>query len=256
MTRSIGAVRCALGSERSLRRGVVGLLSNVGMSGENVTMSAPGDPVEVFLVDDHAVVREGVRSVLEATGTILVVGEAGSCSEAVERLATVAPQVAVIDVKLPDGSGPELCRYIKATYPDVSCLMLTSFAQDEALFESIMAGASGFILKQIRLTELVSAVHRVAAGESLIDSTLVGAVLDRLRNPPPEVDPRLVSLTPLERDILKLVVQGLTNREIAPHVNMSEKTVKNYISSILHKLGLSRRTEAAVFALRTGLCDE
>jgi DNA-binding NarL/FixJ family response regulator len=206
----------------------------------------------VFLIDDHAVVREGVRSILEASGDVEVVGEAGTCEDAIRRLRAVHPRVAVIDVQLPDGSGTELCRDIRSEHPDVACLMLTSFAKDDALFESIMAGASGFVLKQIRLDELVVAVRRVAAGESLIDPTLVGKLLERIRHPATDVDPRLASLTPLERSILKLLVEGLTNREIAPHVHMSEKTVKNYVSSILHKLGLSRRTEAAVFALRTG----
>jgi DNA-binding NarL/FixJ family response regulator len=210
------------------------------------------DRIQVFLIDDHAVVREGVRSILEASGDVEVVGEAGTCEDAIRRLRAVHPRVAVIDVQLPDGSGTELCRDIRSEHPDVACLMLTSFAKDDALFESIMAGASGFVLKQIRLDELVVAVRRVAAGESLIDPTLVGKLLERIRHPATDVDPRLASLTPLERSILKLLVEGLTNREIAPHVHMSEKTVKNYVSSILHKLGLSRRTEAAVFALRTG----
>ncbi|MFN6122092.1 MAG: response regulator [Actinomycetes bacterium] len=210
------------------------------------------DRIQVFLIDDHAVVREGVRSILEASGDVEVVGEAGTCEDAIRRLRAVHPRVAVIDVQLPDGSGTELCRDIRSEHPDVACLMLTSFAKDDALFESIMAGASGFVLKQIRLDELVVAVRRVAAGESLIDPTLVGKLLERIRHPATDVDPRLASLTPLERSILKLLVEGLTNREIAPHVHMSEKTVKNYVSSILHKLGLSRRTEAAVFALRPG----
>ena len=210
------------------------------------------DRIQVFLIDDHALVREGVRSVLETSGDIEVVGEAGTCEDALNRLRTVHPRVAIIDVQLPDGSGTELCRDIRSEHPDVACLMLTSFAKDDALFESIMAGASGFVLKQIRLNELVTAVQRVAAGESLIDPALVGKLLERIRKPATDVDPRLASLTPLERSILKLLVEGLTNREIAPHVNMSEKTVKNYVSSILHKLGLSRRTEAAVYALRTG----
>ncbi len=213
---------------------------------------AQTDRIQVFLIDDHAVVREGVRSILEASGDVEVVGEAGTCEDAIRRLRAVHPRVAVIDVQLPDGSGTELCRDIRSEHPDVACLMLTSFAKDDALFESIMAGASGFVLKQIRLDELVVAVRRVAAGESLIDPTLVGKLLERIRHPATDVDPRLASLTPLERSILKLLVEGLTNREIAPHVHMSEKTVKNYVSSILHKLGLSRRTEAAVFALRTG----
>lgn len=219
-------------------------------------MSDDNQKISVFLVDDHLVVREGVRVVLEQSGEIEVVGEAATAKEAVQRIAATRPRVAVIDVQLPDRPGTDLCAEIRSAHPDTACLMLTSFADDEALFESISAGASGFVLKQVRGDGLVEAVERVAAGESLIDASVTARLLERIRNPQSTTDPRLASLTTLERAILRHVVDGLTNREIAPLVNVSEKTVKNYVSSILHKLGLSRRTEAAVFALRSGEFDD
>lgn len=219
-------------------------------------MSDDNQKISVFLVDDHLVVREGVRVVLEQSGEIEVVGEAATAKEAVQRIAATRPRVAVIDVQLPDRPGTDLCAEIRSAHPDTACLMLTSFADDEALFESISAGAAGFVLKQVRGDGLVEAVERVAAGESLIDASVTARLLERIRNPQSTTDPRLASLTTLERAILRHVVDGLTNREIAPLVNVSEKTVKNYVSSILHKLGLSRRTEAAVFALRSGEFDD
>lgn len=221
-----------------------------------LAMSDDNQKISVFLVDDHLVVREGVRVVLEQSGEIEVVGEAATAKEAVQRIAATRPRVAVIDVQLPDRPGTDLCAEIRSAHPDTACLMLTSFADDEALFESISAGASGFVLKQVRGDGLVEAVERVAAGESLIDASVTARLLERIRNPQSTTDPRLASLTTLERAILRHVVDGLTNREIAPLVNVSEKTVKNYVSSILHKLGLSRRTEAAVFALRSGEFDD
>lgn len=219
-------------------------------------MSDDNQKISVFLVDDHLVVREGVRVVLEQSGEIEVVGEAATAKEAVQRIAATRPRVAVIDVQLPDRPGTDLCAEIRSAHPDTACLMLTSFADDEALFESISAGAAGFVLKQVRGDGLVEAVERVASGESLIDASVTARLLERIRNPQSTTDPRLASLTTLERAILRHVVDGLTNREIAPLVNVSEKTVKNYVSSILHKLGLSRRTEAAVFALRSGEFDD
>lgn len=219
-------------------------------------MSDEQEKISVFLVDDHLVVREGVRAVLESSGAIEVVGEAGTSKEAMQRIAATRPQVAVIDVQLPDRTGTELCADIRAAHPSTACLMLTSFADDTALFDSISAGAAGFLLKQVRGDGLVDAVERVAEGESLIDASVTAKLLERIRNPQAATDPRLASLTTLERAILRHVVDGLTNREIAPLVNVSEKTVKNYVSSILHKLGLSRRTEAAVFALRSGEFDD
>jgi DNA-binding NarL/FixJ family response regulator len=207
--------------------------------------------IPVFLLDDHLVVREGVRAVLEASGIVEVVGEAGTCADALLRIPATRPKVAILDVELPDGSGVEVCREIRVLFPEVACLMLTSHANDEALFASIMAGAAGYVLKQIRGNELIDAVKRVARGESLVDPTVTGAILERLRNPRPNIDPRLASLTPLEHTILEHLVEGATNRQIASKVNIREKTVKNYISSILRKLGMARRTEAAVFAVRS-----
>ena len=207
-------------------------------------------PIRVFLMDDHEVVREGVRQLLETSGEIEVVGEASNCADALTRIPATRPHVAILDVQLPDGSGVEVCRDIRSEYPDIACLMLTSFSDEEALFQSIMAGAAGYVLKQIRGNDLVATVKRVAAGESLIDPAVTGRLLERLRHPQPEEDPRLASLTKLERVILDHVSEGLTNRQIANKVNLAEKTVKNYVSSILMKLGMSRRTEAAVFAVR------
>ena len=206
--------------------------------------------IRVFLLDDHEVVREGVRQLLESSGDIDVVGEAATCADALARIPATQPNVAVLDVQLPDGTGVEVCRDIRTEHPEVACLMLTSFSDEEALFQSIMAGASGYVLKQIRGNDLISTVKRVAAGESLIDPAVTGRLLERLRNPHPDEDPRLGSLTKLERIILDHVAEGLTNRQIAAQVNLAEKTVKNYVSSILMKLGMSRRTEAAVFAVR------
>ena len=207
-------------------------------------------PIRVFLMDDHEVVREGVRQLLEVSGEIEVVGEASSCADALSRIPATRPHVAILDVQLPDGSGVEVCREIRNDHSDIACLMLTSFSDEEALFQSIMAGAAGYVLKQIRGNDLVATVRRVAAGESLIDPAVTGRLLERLRHPQPEEDPRLASLTKLERIILDHVAEGLTNRQIAGRVNLAEKTVKNYVSSILMKLGMSRRTEAAVFAVR------
>ncbi len=208
-------------------------------------------PIKVFLLDDHEVVREGVRQLLESTDRIVVVGEAATCEEALLRVPAVSPDVCVLDVQLPDGSGVEVCRDIRSNHPNIACLMLTSFSDDEALFQSVLAGAAGYVLKQIRGNDLVGAVERVAAGESLIDPALTGRLLERLRSPHPTEDPRIASLTRLERNILDLLAEGLTNRQIAERVHLAEKTVKNYISSILSKLGMSRRTEAAVFAVRS-----
>jgi len=204
----------------------------------------------VFLLDDHELVREGVRHLLEADGTIEVAGEAGTCADAITRIRATRPQIAVLDVQLPDGSGVEVCREVRSVDPELVCLMLTSFSDEEALFQAVMAGASGYVLKQIRGNDLVSAVHQVARGETLIDPVLTGQLLERLRHPRPDPDPRMAALTDLERTILDLVAEGLTNRQIAIKIGRAEKTVKNHMSSILMKLGMTRRTEAAVFAVR------
>lgn len=208
------------------------------------------DPtVRVFLLDDHEIVRQGVRSLLEAQPDFSVVGEASTAAEARARIPALAPDVAVLDVRLPDGDGVTVCRDIRAQVPEVRCLMLTSFADDEALFDAIMAGASGYVLKQLKGADIVDAVRRVAAGESLLDSDATARVLDRLRHPPEE-DQRLASLTPQERRILDLITDGLTNRQIAGEMFLAEKTVKNYVSNLLAKLGMERRTQAAAFGAR------
>jgi two-component system response regulator DevR len=205
-------------------------------------------PIRAFLMDDHEVVRQGVRALLESTGSIVVAGEAATAAEALARIPAVRPDVAVLDVRVPDGNGIEVCREVRSTL-GTPCLILTSYSDDEALFEAIMAGASGYVLKQVRGNELLSAVQRVAAGESLLDPTITAKVLDRLRHPPAE-DARLASLTPQERRILHLIADGMTNRQIAGEMFLAEKTVKNYVSNLLAKLGMERRTEAAVFAAR------
>lgn len=205
--------------------------------------------LKVFLLDDHEVVRAGVRGLLEADGGIEVVGEAGTAEEAIRRVPALRPDVAVLDVRLPDGDGVEVCRELRSRMPELRCLMLTSFADDDALFAAIMGGASGYVLKQIRGTELVSSITRVGRGESLIDPALMKRVLDRLRTGP-EQDERLERLSEQERRILDLLAEGLTNRQIAERLFLAEKTVKNYVSNLLSKLGMSRRTEAAAFAAR------
>ena len=207
-------------------------------------------PIRVFLLDDHEVVRRGVRELLEAEsgGDIEVAGEAGSADEALRRVPAARPDVAILDVRLPDGNGVEVCRDIRSRHPDVRCLMLTSFADDEALFDAIMAGASGYVLKQVRGRDLVDDVRRVAAGQSLLDPGVTARVLDRLRRgPDQEPGPHL---TDQERRILDLLAEGLTNRQIGERLFLAEKTVKNYVSNLLTKLGMHRRTEAAVYATK------
>jgi DNA-binding NarL/FixJ family response regulator len=211
-------------------------------------------PITVFLMDDHEVVRQGVRALLESTGEIDVVGEASNAAEALARIPAVLPDVAVLDVRVPDGNGIEVCRDVRSAY-GTQCLILTSYSDDEALFEAIMAGASGYVLKQVRGTELISAVKRVAAGESLLDPAITGRVLQRLREPAP-IDERLHSLTPQERRILHFIADGMTNRQIAGEMFLAEKTIKNYVSNMLSKLGMQRRTEAAVFATKLELAGQ
>ena len=186
---------------------------------------------------------------LEAEHDFEVVGEAGSVEEALSRVAAVNPDVAVLDVRLPDGSGVELCRELRSTYPDLACLMLTSFDDDEALFEAIVAGAAGYVLKQVKGSDIINAVRQVAAGRSLLDPMMITRVMERLRNGAVE-DPRLAGLSGQERRILELLAEGKTNRQIAADMFLAEKTVKNYVSNLLTKMGMSRRTEAAVYAAR------
>jgi two-component system, NarL family, response regulator DevR len=205
--------------------------------------------VRVFLLDDHEVVRRGVRDLLEAQDDFEVVGEAGTAAEGLSRIPPTQPDVAVVDMRLPDGNGVEVCREVRSHDPSIQCLILTSFADDEALFDAIMAGAAGYLLKQIKGTDLVDAIRRVAAGQSLLDPNVTARVLERLRRGPEE-DERLARLTEQERKILDLIAEGLTNRQIAERIFLAEKTVKNYVSNLLAKLGMERRTEAAVFAAR------
>ncbi len=209
----------------------------------------PGVSVRVFLLDDHEIVRRGVRDLLEAAGDLEVVGEASTAAEALARIPATAPDVAVLDVRLPDGSGVEVCREVRSARPELACLMLTSFSDDEALFEAIVAGAVGYVLKEVGSGELVSSIRRVAAGETLMDPAMTERVLERLRRGPEE-DERLRHLTDQERRILGLLADGKTNRQIAEEMFLAEKTVKNYVSNLLAKMGMSRRTEAAVYAAR------
>ncbi|MFJ1753750.1 response regulator [Kitasatospora sp. NPDC088134] len=206
--------------------------------------------IRVFLLDDHEVVRRGVHDLLSMEGDIEVVGEAGTAAEALNRVPAVHPDVAVLDVRLPDGNGVEVCREIRSQDPSVKCLMLTSFSDDEALFDSIMAGASGYVLKAIRGTDLLSAVRDVAAGKSLLDPVATSRVLARLRDGGEKEDERIAQLTKQERRILDLIGEGMTNRQIGNQLHLAEKTVKNYVSSLLAKMGMERRTQAAAYVAR------
>ncbi|RSM85213.1 DNA-binding response regulator [Kibdelosporangium aridum] len=208
-------------------------------------------PIKVFLLDDHEVVRRGLQQLLEAETDIDVVGEAGTAAQAIARIPALRPDVAILDVRLPDGEGVTVCRDIRAAVePPPACLMLTSYADDEALFSAIMAGAAGYMLKQVSGNDLVDAIRTLAAGGSLLDAGVTATVLNRLRKPNDAEDPRYASLSPQERRILDLIAEGMTNRQIAAQLYLAEKTVKNYVSSLLHKLGFVRRTEAAVYATR------
>ena len=203
----------------------------------------------MFLLDDHEVVRRGVRDLLEAEPDIRVVGEAGTASSALARISPLRPDVAVLDVRLPDGDGVTVCREIRSRMPEVACLMLTSFGDDEALFNAIMAGVAGYVLKQIRCTDLVGAVRTVASGQSMLDARAVGQLIAKLRDRSRKSD-LLAGLTPRERRILELIGDGLTNRQIGERMSLAEKTVKNYVSALFAKLGMERRTQAAAYAAR------
>ncbi len=207
-----------------------------------------GEPIRVYLLDDHDVVREGLTFLLEQQEDIVVVGQSATATEATARIPALRPDVAVLDARLPDGSGIEVCRAVRAVDPTIKALILTSYDDDEALFAAIMAGASGYVLKEIRSSDLVTAVRHVASGRSLIDPAMTATVLDRLRDGGASEPAELRSLTPQERRILELVAEGLTNRQIGEQLFLAEKTVKNYVTSILTKLGLERRTQAAVLA--------
>ncbi|HYK71054.1 MAG TPA: response regulator transcription factor [Streptosporangiaceae bacterium] len=213
-----------------------------------MTDSASAQPaIKVFLLDDHEIVRRGVRDMLEAEPDITVVGEAGTAESALARIPALRPDVAVLDVRLPDGDGVSVCREIRSRMPEVACLMLTSFGDDEALFDAIMAGAAGYVLKQIRGTDLIGAVRTVARGESMLDPEAASKVMARMRDQATKADP-LAGLTPQERKILELIGEGLTNRQIGERMFLAEKTVKNYVSALFAKLGMERRTQAAAYA--------
>jgi len=207
------------------------------------------DQIRVFLLDDHEVVRRGVRDLLESEGDVVVVGEASTAAEAMARVPAVRPDVAVLDVRLPDGDGVSVCRDLRSQFPDLACLMLTSFADDEALFDSILAGASGYVLKQVRGADILGAVRTVAAGGSLLDPGTTARVMQRLRDQATATDP-LAGLSEQERKVLELIGEGLTNRQIGERMFLAEKTVKNYVSNVLAKLGMERRTQAAAFVAR------
>jgi DNA-binding NarL/FixJ family response regulator len=215
-----------------------------------VTDSAPAQAtIKVFLLDDHEIVRRGVKDMLEAEPDIVVIGEAGTAESALARIPALRPDVAVLDVRLPDGDGVSVCREIRSRMPEVACLMLTSFGDDEALFDAIMAGAAGYVLKQIRGTDLIGAVRTVASGESMLDPEAASKVMARMRDQATKTDP-LAGLTPQERKILELIGEGLTNRQIGERMFLAEKTVKNYVSALFAKLGMERRTQAAAYASR------
>ncbi|MEU9576107.1 response regulator transcription factor [Streptomyces chilikensis] len=210
----------------------------------------PPEPIRVFLLDDHEVVRRGVHDLLDDEPDITVVGEAGTVEQALVRIPALRPQVAVLDVRLPDGDGVSVCRELRSRMPGLACLMLTSFDDEEALLDSIMAGASGYVLKQIRGSDLVSAVRAVARGQSLLDPSATARLMARLRDgqPKEEESEDLPGLTGREREILALIGEGLTNRQIGQRLYLAEKTVKNHISRLLAKLGVERRIQAAVIA--------
>jgi DNA-binding NarL/FixJ family response regulator len=207
------------------------------------------DTISVFLLDDHEVVRWGVRAILEANPDIEIIGEAATAADALGRLFALRPNVALLDVRLPDGNGVEVCREVRKTLPDTACVMLTSCCYDSALFEAIGAGACGYLLKGVSGVDLVAAVRSAAAGDSMLDASIVGRLMDRPRKPRNE-DERMSRLSDRERKILGLIAESRTNRQIAGALNLSEKTVKNYVSNLLMKLGMERRTEAAVYATR------
>src|SRR5579871_3981921 len=211
--------------------------------------SAASPSISVFLLDDHEIVRRGVRELLEAERDITVIGEAGTAESALARIPALRPDVAILDVRLPDGDGVSVCREIRSRLPGTACLMLTSFGDDEALFDAIMAGASGYVLKQIRGTDLVGAVRTVASGASLLDPEAASRVMARMREAAARSDP-LAALTGQERKILELIGDGLTNRQIGEQMFLAEKTVKNYVSALFAKLGMERRTQAAAYAAR------
>ena len=207
-----------------------------------------GMTTRVFLLDDHEVVRRGLRELLESEDDLEVVGEAGTAEEALGRIPATTPHVAVLDMRLPDGDGIDVCREVRSRHPEIACIMLTSFSDDDAVYAAILAGAAGYLLKQVRGNDLVDAIRRVAAGDSLLDPAVTTRVLERLRHK--DDDDPLAALTDQERKILEHIAEGLTNRQIGEQMFLAEKTVKNYVSNMFAKLGMSRRTEAAAYAAR------
>ena len=213
------------------------------------SQAPPTEPIKVYLLDDHEIVRRGIKELLESEGDIVVVGESGLALEAARRIPAIRPDVAILDGRLPDGSGIDVCREIRSRDPGIAALILTSYDDDEALFSAIMAGAAGYILKQVHGNDFVDTVRRVAAGQSMLDPAVTAQVLERLRSGP-KVDPSLQQLTQQEQKILELIGEGMTNRQIAGAMYLAEKTVKNYVSSMLSKLSLESRTQAAIFATK------
>jgi two-component system, NarL family, response regulator DevR len=205
-------------------------------------------PIRVFILDDHEIVRRGLSDLLTATKDLIVVGEAAAATDALHRIPAAAPDVALLDARLPDGSGIDVCREIRSSNENIKCLILTSYDDDEALFAAVMAGASGYLLKQIRGNSLVEGIRQVAAGRSLLDPAVTQKLLDRLRNPVTP-DPVASSLTARDREILDLIAEGYTNRQIGEQLFLAEKTVKNYVSGLFTKLGMQRRTQAAVYGM-------
>ncbi|WP_035839215.1 response regulator [Kitasatospora azatica] len=221
----------------------------MGASEVRAESREPELPLRIFLLDDHEVVRRGVRDLLEAEPDIEVVGEAATCAQALARIPALRPRVAVLDVRLPDGDGVTVCRELRDRLPDLACLMLTSFDDDDALLDAIMAGAAGYVLKQVKGEDLVAAVRTVAAGKSTLDPASTGKLMERLRHhEESDTEAVLGQLTPREREILVLVGEGKTNRQIGEELYLAEKTVKNHVSRLLAKLGVERRLQAAVLA--------
>jgi two-component system response regulator DevR len=205
-------------------------------------------PIRLFLLDDHEIVRRGLRELLDAQPDLVVVGEAGTAEEAYGRIPATSPDVAILDVRLPDGDGVDVCREIRSRHPEIACIMLTSYSEDEAVFAAIMAGAAGYVLKDIAGTNLIDGIRKVADGKSLLDPSVTTMVLDRIRHH--DDDDELSVLTDQERKILELITEGLSNRDIGERMYLAEKTVKNYVSNMFTKLGVSRRTEAVAYAAR------
>jgi DNA-binding NarL/FixJ family response regulator len=205
--------------------------------------------IRLFLLDDHELVREGIRSLLEGDEEIEVVGEAATAAEALTRIPLAKPDVAILDVRLEEGNGIEVCREVRSHMPGLACLMLTSYADDEALYASVMAGAAGYVLKQVKARDLIEDVKKVAGGASLMDPRAVARVVERISNPPTP-NPELKALSPQEGRLLDLIAEGKTNRQIAEAMFLSEKTVKNYMTGLLAKLKMNSRTEAAIYATK------